>query len=131
MPRQFSNKPPLPSLQFNYPRLNDSLGHPISSANQYIRLGLAKSTLKTYNSAWSYYSSFCIAHAVSTVPVDISTVCAFIVHCFESKKLQASSIKALVSGIQFLLRCLVPEMQSLLKNPSVILLLNGLKKESP
>ena len=45
--------------------------------------------------------------------------------------MQPSSIKGLVAGIQFHLRCLDPSTISLLRNPSVRLLLNGLKKEKP
>ena len=43
--------------------------------------------------------------------------------------MQPSSIKGLVAGIQFHLRCLDPSTISLLGNPSVRLLLNGLQKE--
>ena len=58
-------------------------------------------------------------------------ICAFIIHCFESKKMQPSSIKGSVAGIQFHLRCLDPSTISLLQNSSIRLLLNGLKREKP
>ncbi|KAG5281822.1 hypothetical protein AALO_G00049190 [Alosa alosa] len=45
--------------------------------------------------------------------------------------MQPSSIKITVAGIQFHLRCLDPSVTSILENPSIRLLLNGLKKESP
>ena len=101
------------------------------SAAHYMRSGLAKSTLKMYDSAWSYYTSFCATFSAEVLPVNISIICAFLVHCFESRKMQPSSIKGLVAGIQFHLRCLDPSTISLLGNPSVRLLLNGLKKEKP
>lgn len=101
------------------------------SAAHYMRSGLSKATLKSYDSAWSYFSSFCSSFSVPVLPVNVSVVCAFIVHCFESRKIQPSSIKGLVAGIQFHLRCLDPSTISLLQNPSVRLLLNGLKREKP
>lgn len=55
----------------------------------------------------------------------------FITHCLDSRKLQPSTIKIMISGIQFHIRCLDPSSQSLLQNPSIHLLLNGLKKENP
>ncbi len=45
--------------------------------------------------------------------------------------MQPSSIKSMVAGIQFHLRCLDPSTTSLLKNPLIRLLINGLKKEKP
>ncbi|KAL1276886.1 hypothetical protein QQF64_023559 [Cirrhinus molitorella] len=68
---------------------------------------------------------------VSVMPVNVSYVSAFIVHCFESRRMQPSSIKCMVAGIQFHLRCLDPSCLSLLENPSIRLLLNGLKREKP
>lgn len=58
-------------------------------------------------------------------------VCAFITYCHISQKLQSSSIKSQVSGIPFHLRCLDPSVCSLVGNPSVRLLLDDIKKESP
>ncbi|XP_046891922.1 uncharacterized protein LOC124477894 [Hypomesus transpacificus] len=60
---------------------------------------------------------------VSAIPPDV--------HCFESQKLHPSSIKALVSGIQFNVRCSEPSACSLLGNPSIRLLMNGLRKQRP
>ena len=53
------------------------------------------------------------------------------VHCFETLKLQPSSIKALVAGVQFHLRCVDPSAGSLLGSPVVHLLMNGLRKQRP
>ena len=103
----------------------------LTAATGYMRLGLAGSTLKSYDSAWSYFSSFCDSFGVTPLPVDISIVCAFLVHCFESRKIQPSSIKGIVAGIQFHLRCRDPSVSSLLSNPSVRLLLNGFRKQNP
>ncbi len=96
-----------------------------------MRNGLAKTTLKMYDSAWSHFSSFCATLSVAVLPVNVSCVSAFIVHCYESRKMQPSSIKSMVAGIQFHLRCLDPSTTSLLGNPSIRLLINGLKKEKP
>ncbi|ROI27819.1 hypothetical protein DPX16_23141 [Anabarilius grahami] len=95
-----------------------------------MRSGLAKTTFKTYDSAWSSFSDFCYAFSVPILPVNISITCAFITHCFESRKLKPSTIKIMILGIQFHIRCIDPSSQSLLQNPSICLL-NGLKKESP
>lgn len=96
-----------------------------------MRSGLATSTLKMYDTAWSHFSSFCATFSVNILPVNVSYVSAFIVHCFESRKMQPSSIKSMIAGIQFHLRCLDPSTISLLENSSIRLLLNGLKKEKP
>lgn len=58
-------------------------------------------------------------------------ICGFIVHCFESQKMQPSLIKGLIAGIQFHLCCLDSSTTSLLENPSIRLLLNGLRRERP
>ncbi|KAL1268645.1 hypothetical protein QQF64_034008 [Cirrhinus molitorella] len=84
-----------------------------------------------YDSAWFHFSSFCATFSTAVMPVNVSYVSAFIVHCFESRRMQPSSIKCMVAGIQFHLRCLDPSCLSLLENPSIRLLLNGLKREKP
>ena len=103
----------------------------VVSAGEYMRKGIAPSTLKSYDRAWIRFSGFCAAFGVSPRPVNMSVLCAFIVHCFESQKLHPSSIKALVSGIQFNVRCSEPSACSLLGNPSIRLLMNGLRKQRP
>lgn len=103
----------------------------LHSAAKYMRSGLATSTLKMYDSAWSHFSSFCATFSVDVLPVNVAYVSAFIVHCYESQKMQPSSIKSKIAGIQFHLRCLDPSTISLLENSSIRLLLNGLKKEKP
>lgn len=83
---------------------------------------------------YDYHKSFSAKAAtfsVDVLPVNVSYVSAFIVHCFESRKMQPSTIKSMVAGIQFHLRCLDPSTISLLENPSIRLLLNRLKKEKP
>ena len=96
-----------------------------------MRKGVSKNTLKVYDSAWYFFSSFCLSFSVNPIPVNIPIICAFIVHSSESRKLKPSSIKAMVSGIQFHLRCLDPSSLSILSHPSIRLLLNGLKKDQP
>ena len=98
---------------------------------RHMHLGPAKSTIKMYDSAWSYFTSFSAAFSVPVMPVNIPMICAFIVHCLKSRKMQPSSIKASVAGIQFHLRCADPSVCNLLGNPSIRLLFNGLKKEHP
>lgn len=119
------------AIQSNYSRLGDALQPFLRSAARYMRGGLAKSTLKMYDSAWSHFSNFCATLSVATLPVNIACISAFIVHCFESRRMQPSSIKCMVAGIQFHLRCKDPSAAAILENPSIRLLLNGLKKESP
>ncbi|XP_035854557.1 uncharacterized protein LOC118494467 [Sander lucioperca] len=121
----------MPSFQPNHSRLNNPLQSYVRSAAQYMWGGLAKSTLKSYDLAWSYFITFCASVSVAALPVNVSYISAFIVHCFEDRKLQPSSIKSTVAGIQFHLRCLDPSASSILENPSIRLLLNGLKRQSP
>lgn len=121
----------MPSVQPNHSRLRNPLQSYVHSAAQYMRGGLAISTLKSYDSAWSVFITFCASLSVAAMPVNISCISAFIVHCFEDRKLQPSSIKSTVAGIQFHLRCLDPSASSILENPSIRLFLNGLKKQSP
>lgn len=121
----------LPSLQPNRNKLHMTLQSYLHSAAKYMRSGLATSTLKMYDTAWSHFSSFCATFSVNILPVNVSYVSAFIVHCFESCKMQPLSIKSMIAGIQFHLQCLDPSTISLLENSSIRLLLNGLKKEKP
>lgn len=99
----------------------------LCSASNYMRLGLAQSTIKAYDSAWFFYSSF-FRFFLSPSPVDISVVCAFIVFYLEFHHLQMQSIKVMLAGIQFHIWCQDPASQSLFGNPLIQLLLNGLKK---
>lgn len=103
----------------------------MNSASHYMRKGLAKSTLRMYESAWSHFTTFSAAFSVPVMPVNIPMICAFIVHCFQSRKMQPSSIKASVAGIQFHLRCADPSISNLLGHPSIRLLFQGLNKEQP
>ena len=106
---------PLPSIQSDDFRLSTSkpLQDLLYSASKFMRVGLAKSTLK-YDSAWYFFSSFCANLLLSPIPIDISVVCAFILFSFESRNLQMQSIKAMLAGIQFHLQCQDPASQSLL-----------------
>ncbi len=123
----------MPSIYSDDARLNPSkpLHDLLSSASKYMRLGLAKSTIKAYDSAWYFYSTFCASLLLKPLPVNISVICAFIVHLFESRHLHVANIKASLAGIQFHMRCRDPASPSLLRNPSIQLLLNGLKKARP
>ena len=103
----------------------------VLSACRYMRLGVCSTTLKSYDSAWFQYSTYCGAFSVSPLPLNMSVLCAFMVHCFESRKLQPSSVKALVAGIQFHVRCADPSACSLLGNPSIRLLMKCLQKQRP
>ena len=105
----------LPSLRPNGLRLEGTLQSYMNSASHFMRLGLAKSSLKMYDSPWFYFTSICAAFSVPVMPVSNPMICAFIVHCFKSRKMQPSSIKASVAGIQFHLRC--ADLCSLLGNP--------------
>lgn len=88
-------------------------------------LWFSKSTLKLYDTA------FCSTFSVAILPVSIHTVCAILVHCFKSRKMQPSSIKGLLAGVQFHLCCLDPSTISLLEYKFIKLLLNGFKREKP
>ncbi|KAK2863779.1 hypothetical protein Q7C36_002933 [Tachysurus vachellii] len=109
------------------------LSHDLSILFVYMCSGLAKSTLKMYDSALSHFSSFCATFNVDVLPVNVSYVSAFIVHCFESCKIQPSSIlhPAYARRHPIPPALLDPSTISLLKNSSIRLLLNGLKKEKP
>ena len=124
-------QPAMPLLLSNCPRLgcDQPLSSLLSAAAKYMRKGLSQNTLKAYDSAWWFFSAFCARFACPPLPVNIPLVCAFMVHSFESRKLQPLSIKALLAGIQFHLRCQDATVCSLFQNPSIRLLLNGLKKE--
>ncbi|KAL1277250.1 hypothetical protein QQF64_023923 [Cirrhinus molitorella] len=122
---------PSASLTRDAPPSVMTLQSHLHSAACYMRSSLAKSTLIMYDSAWFHFSSFCATFSVVVIPVNVSYISAFIVHCFESRRMQPSSIKCMVAGIQFHLRCLDPSCLSLLENPSIRLLLNGLKREKP
>ncbi|XP_063054525.1 integrase/recombinase xerD homolog [Engraulis encrasicolus] len=92
---------------------------------------LAKSTLKCYASAWSMFTTFCSAYLLSPLPAQVSTICAFIVYCFDTRHLQPASIHKLLSGVQFYARINNPDTQSFFSNPSIKLLLKGIAKSCP
>ena len=94
------------------------------------RLGLAKATEKVYDSALSHFTSFCRSSLYLSC-LQFPMICAIIVHCFESHKMQPPSRKALVAGMQIPLRYADSSVCSLLGNPSIGLLFDGLKKEQP
>ena len=108
-------------------RLNDCLG----SARRYMRLGLAPRTLKSYDAAWAKYSAFCDNVSVPACPINVSVLCAFISSCVDSRNLRYPSVPALVAGVQFHARRLDPSTGSLFSNPSVRLLLQGIKRARP
>ena len=70
----------------------------IKVAAWYIRAGMGRGTLKSYNCAWVYFRSFCCALGTPHHPVSVPVICAYIVHCFTSRKLQPSTIKAAIAG---------------------------------
>ncbi|KAK2854563.1 hypothetical protein Q7C36_006432 [Tachysurus vachellii] len=100
----------------------------LSAASLYMRSSIAKSTLKVYDSAWFRFTSFSATFSAPVLIVNIAIVSSYIMHCLQTQKMQPSSIKSQVSGIQFQLRCLDPSVCSLLGHPSIRLLLNGIKK---
>lgn len=102
-----------------------------NSAARYMHLGLAFSKLKLYDSAQSYFTLFCSTFSTAIFPINISIVCALMVHCFESRNMQPSSIKGFVGGIQFHLRCVDPSTNSLLENSSIQHLLRRFQIEKP
>ena len=120
--------PPFPA---DYNGLNESLHPLLMSAAIYMRAGLASSTLKQYDHAWLHYTSFCSTFRVCPMPVNISVLSAFLVHCVEGRNLRAASVTGLLAGIQFHARCMDPSTASLVGNPSIRLLLNGFRKLRP
>lgn len=102
----------------------------MNSSMHLTRLGLAKATKKVYDSASSHFTSFCWPSLYLSC-LRFPMICAIIVHCFETHKMQTSSRKALVAGIQMPLRYVDPSVCTLLGNPSIGLLFGGLKKEQP
>lgn len=103
----------------------------LETASKYMRFGMAKSTLKVYDSAWSYFSLFCTAFTVPVFPINIEVFCALIVHCVNTRKLQPPSIKATLAGIQFHLHCRDLSSISLFQHSSISLLIKGISKAYP
>ena len=96
-----------------------------------MRLGLAPRTLKVYDAAWAQYADFCDDMSVPACPVDVSVMCAFISSRVDARDLRYPSVAALVAGVQFHARCLDPSAGSLFSNPSIRLLLQGIKRARP
>lgn len=101
------------------------------SVRFYMSKGLAPSTIKSYNTVWSWFTLFCHSLSLPLQPLLISTVCAFMVHSFRSRNLNVSSIRKLIAGIQFHARLLEPGFPSLFSTPAVRLLLKGIAKSLP
>ena len=122
--------PELPSLCSVCTQLEGILHDYMTSASHYMRNGLAKSTWKMYESAWPHFTSFSAAYLFLWCPSYIHTaICAFIVHCFQSRKMQPSSIKASVASIKFNLRCADPSIGYHLGHPSICLIFKDLNKK--
>lgn len=93
--------------------------------------GLAPSTVKSYNAAWSSFTLFCFTFCLSVFPISISTVCTFLVHSYQTRNLNMSSIRKLLAGIQFHARLHDPGFPSLFASPAIRLLLKGIGKSAP
>ena len=131
MPGGEAGWPGVPSLPGGPVRLTGTLEGYMKVAAHYMRAGMGRRTLKSDDFTWVYFCSFCCALRTPYHPVSSPVICAYIVHCFTSRKFQPPTIKAAIAGIKFHLRGLGPSVPSLLGNPSVRLLFNGLLKERP
>lgn len=61
----------LPSFQPNSNILDMTFQSYLHSAAKYMRSGLATSTLKMYDTAWSHFGSFCATFSVNMLPVNV------------------------------------------------------------
>ena len=93
--------------------------------------GLAPSTLKAYNSTWSWFVLFCLSLQIPVFPILVTTVSTFIVHNYQTRNLKAASIRRMLAGIQFHARCNNPDYPSLFSNPAIRLLLKVFNKPTP
>ncbi|KAG9262830.1 hypothetical protein AMEX_G24742 [Astyanax mexicanus] len=91
-------------------------------------IGLSPATLKAYKSTWSLFTLFCLSLNIPIYPVLISTVCAFIVHNFQTRNVTIPTIRRMLAGVQFNARCYDPSFSSLFSNSAIRLLLKGLTK---
>ena len=91
-------------------------------ARAYMRKGLAASTLKTYDFAWSTFAIFCVSVCVPLKPVSMNTPCAFICYCMDVRHLKPQYIRWLIAVIQFNIRCYDPSFPTLLSNLAIKLL---------
>lgn len=114
----------------NNPELGPHLNILLNSASFYITQGVAPSTLKSYVSAWSWFTKFCFSFRIPILPILSSTICAFIVHCFESHNLKIATIRKLLAGIQFHARLHNPNYPSIFSTPAIRLLLKGIEKSA-
>ncbi|XP_048034383.1 uncharacterized protein LOC125260190 [Megalobrama amblycephala] len=112
------------------PELGSHLNILLNSASLYITQGVAPSTLKSYVSAWSWFTKFCFSFRIPILPILISTICAFVVHCFESRNLKIATIRKLLAGIQFHARFHNPNYPSIFSTPAIRLLLKGIEKSA-
>lgn len=115
-------------------RINPGLGFQfnilLNSASFYITQGVAPSTLKSYISAWSWFTKFCFLFRIPIPPILISTVCAFVVNCFDSQTLKIATIRKLLAGIQFHAWFYNPTYPSIFSTPTIRLLLKGIEKSA-
>lgn len=102
----------------------------LNSVSYYISRGVSSTTLKAYNSAWSLFTAFCLAFQITLFPILVSTVCAFLIHNYQSRNLKICTIRKLLAGIQFHARLHDPDYPSLFSTPSIRLLLKGISKDT-
>ena len=96
-----------------------------------MRKGLAVSTLKTYDFAWCTFALFCVSIGVPLKPVLLTSVCAFICYCTDTRHFKPQYTRGLLAGIQFNIRCYDPSFPSLFSTPAVKLILKGINKAHP
>ena len=120
-----NNQPTLPRTPAG---LGNGLNSLLDSASIFMAKALAPSTLKAYSYAWSMFNLFCISMHVSALPVSVPIVCAFIVHCSESRRHKLSTIRGNLAGIQLYARCQDSGSPSIFSTPTIRLLLKGMYK---
>lgn len=69
-----SSMPCPPFNKMTWLSMSKPLQDLLYSASNYIKLGLAKSTIKAYDSAWFFFSFFCTNLILIPLPVDMSAV---------------------------------------------------------
>lgn len=85
----------------------------------------AKSTLRTYEGAWSRFEMFCSANGLPSLPADGATLCAYIEHSYAIGK-KMSSISIYIAAINYFHK--EARFPSPTKAPGVSEMLNGVRR---
>ncbi len=116
-------------------RTDIPINHPLkpfleASLNSILQ-AVSPRTLQSYLTAWKSFKTFHSAYNLPFPAFSLLAITSFISHLNINKKLQISSIKGYLSGLQFFHKLLYGSPSAHIANSQTFLLIKGIQKTSP